>query len=396
MKRETEWTQYEPAPGDAHAPSATPLYQTATFRIDDGREYDYTRSGNPTRRVVEDQLARIEGGSSAFAFSSGMAAITAACALVSAGEEILACVDLYGGTYRLLSQVATRQAVRVRYVDTSDPAALAHAFNPAPKLVLVETPSNPFQNVTDLFRLCDLAQAAGSLVAVDNSLMSPYLQRPLSCGADLVIHSATKFLNGHSDVTAGVIVTNDRDVAEHIGFYQNATGTALAPFEAWLLARGMKTLPLRLDKQQTNAGLLARYLRSHPLVERVHYVGLPEHPGREVHERQARGAGAVIAFETGALARSLEIVQSLQLFGITVSFGGVRSTASLPARMSHASIPDEVRTDRHFPDDLVRLSVGIEHVDDLRDDLGRAFDALGDSTRGLTTARAVGSHDVPN
>ena len=386
MRRETEWVQYQPL-NDPHAPSATPLYQTATFRLDDkggNNDYDYTRSGNPTRRVLEEQLARVEGGSSAFAFSSGMAAITAACALVSAGEEILACVDLYGGTYRLLSQVATRQGIRVRYVDTSDPDALARAFDPAPKLVLVETPTNPFQSVTDLFRLSELARDAGSLVAVDNSLMSPYLQRPLSCGADLVIHSATKFLNGHSDVTAGVIVTNDAELAACIGFYQNATGTALAPFEGWLLERGMKTLPLRLDKQQSNAGLLARYLRSHPAVERVHYVGLPEHPGKDVHERQARGAGAVIAFETGALERSLELINSLQLFAVTVSFGGVRSTASLPARMSHASIPDEVRKKRHFPEDLVRLSVGIEHIDDLRDDLGAALDRAAALTETLT------------
>lgn len=387
MKRETEWIQYEPAPNDPHAPSATPLYQTATFRIDDENDYDYTRSGNPTRRVLEDQLARVEGGTPshrAFAFSSGMAAITAACGLASAGEEILACVDLYGGTYRLLSRVATRQGIRVRYVDTSNPDALARAFDPAPKLVLVETPSNPFQSVTDLFRLSELAHAAGSLVAVDNSLMSPYLQRPLACGADLVIHSATKFLNGHSDVTAGVIVTEDGELAESIGFYQNATGTALAPFEGWLLARGMKTLPLRLDKQQSNAGLLARYLRSHPLVERVHYVGLPDHPGHDVHQRQARGAGAVIAFETGALVRSLEIIKSLEIFGVTVSFGGVRSTASLPARMSHASIPEDVRSARHFPEDLVRLSIGIEHVDDLRGDLDRALDRAAAATEVLT------------
>lgn len=384
MKRDTEWIQFEPSPGDRHAPSATPLYQTATFRIDEDSEYDYTRSGNPTRRVVEDQLARVEGGSAAFTFSSGMAAITATCALVPAGEEILACVDLYGGTYRLLSQVVARQGVRVRYVDTSDPELLAEAFDPAPKLVLVETPTNPFQSVTDLFRLCELARAAGSLVAVDNSLMSPYLQRPLECGADVVIHSATKFLNGHSDVTAGVVITNNDELAEQIGFYQNATGTALAPFEGWLLARGMKTLPLRVDKQQSNAGLLARYLRSHPLVERVHYVGLPDHPGKAVHERQARGAGAVIAFETGALDRSLELIKSLELFGITVSFGGVRSTAGLPARMSHASIPNEVRNERHFPEDLVRLSIGIEDIDDLRNDLGRALDRAAALTEVVT------------
>lgn len=384
MRRDTEWVQFEPSPGDPHAPSATPLYQTATFHLDDDCAYDYTRSGNPTRHVVEAQLARVEEGTSAFTFSSGMAAITAVCSLASAGDEILACVDLYGGTYRLLSQVTTSHGVRVRYVDTSDPEVLCRALDPAPKLVLVETPTNPFQSVTDLFRLCEIARSAGSLVAVDNSLMSPHLQRPLACGADLVIHSATKFLNGHSDVTAGVVVAKDDVLAERIRFYQNATGTALAPFEGWLLARGMKTLPLRMDKQGANASLLARYLRSHPLVERVYFVGLPDHPGRDVHDRQARGAGAVIAFETGSIERSLELVQSLELFATAVSFGGVRSTASLPAKMSHASIPDEVRSARRFPEDLVRLSIGIEHVDDLRDDLNRALERAAE----LTGARA--------
>ena len=374
MRRQTEYLQYESSPGDPHRPSATPLYQTATFRLQDGAEFDYSRSGNPTRSVVEEQLAAIERGTAGFAFSSGMAALDAVCSLVSAGEEIVACVDLYGGTYRLLSQVVARRGVRVRFVNTSDDAVLVEALERAPRLVLVETPTNPLQGVTDLYRLCELARAGGSLVAVDNSLMSPYLQTPLQCGAHLVIHSATKFLNGHSDVTAGAVVTSDAELAEKLRFHQNATGTALAPFEAWLLARGMKTLALRLDRHQQNAEVLARYLRDHQAVTRVHYVGLPSHPGREIHNRQSLGPGAVIAVETGSLERSLALVEEAKLFAVTVSFGGVRSTLSLPARMSHASIPEQVRLRRQFPEDLVRLSIGIEHLEDLRDDLSRALD----------------------
>ena len=305
MRRQSEYVQYESAPGDPHRPSAEPLYQTATFRLRDGAEFDYSRSGNPTRSVIEKQLATIERGTAGFAFSSGMAALDAVCSLVSAGEEIVACVDLYGGTYRLLSQVVARRGVRVRFVNTSDDAVLVKALERAPQLVLVETPTNPFQSVTDLYRLSELARARGSLVAVDNSLMSPYLQTPLQCGAHLVIHSATKFLNGHSDVTAGAVVTSDAELAEKLRFHQNATGTAV---------------------------------------------------------------------ETGSLERSLALVEEVKLFAVTVSFGGVRSTLSLPARMSHASIPEEVRSRRQFPEDLVRLSIGIEHLEDLRDDLSYALD----------------------
>jgi len=372
MKRDSEWVQ----PGSATEPSrpvSTPIYQTATFRVGEDNEYDYTRSGNPTRTVLEEQLARVEGGRHALSFSSGMAAIATACALASAGEEIVACVDLYGGTYRFLSDVASRNGIRLRYVDTSDPRTHESIFESRPRLVLVETPSNPFQRVTDLDRLGRLASESGAIFAVDNSLMSPYLQRPLDNGAHLVIHSATKFLCGHSDVTAGVLVTNDERLSRQLSFHRNATGSALAPFEAWLLARGMKTLPLRLERQQQTSRRVSCYLRSHARVTRVHYVGLADHPGRETHERQAEGYGSVISFETGSLARSEAIVAALVMFLPTVSFGGVQSTVSLPARMSHASIPAAVRNGRAFPEDLVRLSIGIEHEDDLLSDLEQAL-----------------------
>lgn len=370
MKSETAWLSYEPCPGDPFSPSVTPIYQTATFRVDGDSVYDYTRSGNPTRRVLEEQLARVELGSRASAFTSGMAAIAAVASLVEAGGTILAGTDLYGGTYRYFTQVLPRQGVRVTFADD-----LVEALDEKPQLVFLETPTNPFQNVTDLYRLADAARAKGSLLAVDNSLASPYLQNPLECGADLVVHSATKYLSGHGDVTAGAVVTRDPELAERIAFYQNACGTGLAPFEAFLLARGMRTLPLRLERQQATAELLARALLAHPRVKHVYYPGLPQHPGRDIHFRQARGAGAVIAFETGSVEASLGFVEKLALFAQTVSFGSVSSTASLPARMSHASIGPEERRRRAFPEDLVRLSVGIEHPDDLREDLSRALSA---------------------
>jgi cystathionine beta-lyase len=368
MRYETEWLRYEPCPGDPHAPSATPIYQTATFRVDSGGEYDYTRSGNPTRRVLEEHLARLERGSRGLAFASGMAAIAAVASLVEAGESILAATDLYGGTYRYFTEVLPRQGARVDFADD-----LVQALSTKPRLVFLETPSNPFQRVTDLYRLAAAARASGTLLAVDNSLASPYLQNPLVCGADLVVHSATKYLSGHGDATGGAVVTREPGLGDRIAFHQNACGTGLPPFEAFLLARGMKTLPLRLERQQATASLLASALASHARVKRIHYPGLPDHPARDVHFRQARGAGAVISFETGSIDLSLRFVENLRLFSRTVSFGSVSSTASLPARMSHASIAREERSRRGFPEDLVRLSVGVEHPDDLMEDVMAAL-----------------------
>jgi cystathionine beta-lyase len=372
VRRETEWVRYEPAPFDRYAPTATPIYQTATFRIGDDSAFDYTRSGNPTRHVLENELARVERGTRASAFASGMAGIDAVCSLVATGGGILAHKDLYGGTYRFFTRVLPDRGVTVRFAD--DPLeALERDPELVPGLVFVETPTNPFQRVTDLYRLAEAARARGSLLAVDNSLMSPYLQNPLECGAHVVLHSATKFLAGHGDVTAGAVVTSDDEIGERIAFRQNACGAGLSPFDAFLLARGMKTLPLRVERQQASARLLARWLREQNDVVRVHYPGLREHPNREVHFRQARGPGSVIAFETGSSELSRRIVGALELFSPTVSFGSVGSSVSLPARMSHASIPEDVRARRCFPEDLIRLSIGIESPEDLREDLELAL-----------------------
>jgi len=363
---------------DPYGAVAPPIYQTATFRqpsaVDCG-EYDYSRSANPTRALVEEQIAALEGGRYACAFASGMAALSAVTRLVRAGEEIVAGDDLYGGTCRLLSKVAPRHGIRVRYVDTSDPVAVAAAFSPATRLLLVETPTNPLLRIADLDRLAALARRRGVLFAVDNSLLSPCLQQPLAHGAHLVIHSATKALCGHSDVSGGAVVTDDPALHEEIAFFANAEGAGLAPFDSWLLLRGIKTLALRIERQCASAQRVAEHLAAHPSVERVFFPGLAGSPGREIHLRQATGPGPVVSFTTGDPDLSRRVVEAARLFTIAVSFGSVGSSISLPCRMSHASIPEELRGRLGPPADLVRLSIGIEDVDDLLADLAQALEA---------------------
>jgi cysteine-S-conjugate beta-lyase len=377
MHRDTQLVHFTTGPDDPHGAVCTPIYQTATFAQPSalgGGEYDYSRSGNPTRRVLEDQLARLEGAERAFAFASGMAALTAVVQLVGAGEEIVVGNDIYGGTYRLLSRILGRYRIDIRAVDTTDLDAVALAISPRTRLVLVETPTNPLQRITDLRAVAKLAHASNAWLAVDNSLMSPLLQQPLSLGADLVIHSCTKFICGHSDVTAGCVAVNDPHLVDELALLQNGAGGALAPFDCYLVLRGSKTLGLRLARQQANAGRLAEALLTHPAVSRVHYPGLPDHPGHALHASQARGFGAVIGFETGSATRSAAIVDATRLYTTSVSFGGVGSAISLPTRMSHASIPPEVRRRRALPEDLIRIAVGIEDPRDLVDDLLNAID----------------------
>jgi len=376
MRPLTEIVSFDPAPNDPWHPNSTPIYQTATFAQDSAVEfgaYDYSRSGNPTRTVLENQLARLEGAERAFAFASGMAALSTLARLVPTGAHILAGDDLYGGTYRLLQRVLPRCGVRSSHVDVTDLDAVASAIEPGTRLVLVETPTNPLQKIADIRGLARIAHAHGALLAVDNSLMSPYLQRPLELGADIVVHSATKHLCGHSDVTAGVLALRDSKLADEIAFFQNAEGNALGPFDSWLLLRGMQTLGIRLDREQSNALAIAQHLARHPLVARVHYPGLREHPGFALHALQARGGGSIVSFETGDAELSQRVVESLQHFTIAVSFGSVSSLASLPCRMSHKSIPSSVRSAHSLPDDLVRLSIGIEDVHDLIEDLDQAL-----------------------
>lgn len=376
------------AEDDPHGAVAPPIYQTATFRqpsaVESG-EYDYTRTANPTRALAEEQIAALEGGRFACAFASGMAAVTAVTRLARAGEEILAGDDLYGGTCRLLSRVAPRQGLRVRYVDATDPAAVEAAITPATRLLLVETPTNPLLRIVDLERVAGIARRRGVLLAVDNSLLSPCLQRPLALGAHLVIHSATKALCGHGDVMAGAVATDDPALHEEIAFHLNAEGSGLAPFDSWLLLRGMKTLALRVERQCASAQRVAEHLASRPEIRNVFHPGLPGAPGREVHERQARGPGPVVSFTTGDPDLSRRIVEAVRLFTIAVSFGAVGSSISLPCRMSHASIPAELRHRLAPPPDLVRLSVGIEDLDDLLADLGQAVEKAASGAAGGAT-----------
>ncbi len=359
-------------------PTATPIFQTATFVQDSASafgQYDYSRTANPTREVLESTLAQLENGRFGFAFASGMAAIATVLRFVKPGQTIIAGDDLYGGTNRILIDIAEPMGIRVLFVDLTNTEEIRNSLDDTVQLVLIETPTNPLQRIVDIEQVCSIVheRISDCIVAVDNTMLSPYLQQPLTLGADIVIQSATKWLCGHGDVTAGALITNEELLAERIAFIQNAEGNALGPQDCFLLLRGMKTLGIRVDRQEANARAIAEFLDHHPAIRQVHYAGLPTHPGFEIQNRQARGAGAVVSFETHSRAVSESIVESLQLFSITVSFGSVHSTASLPCAMSHASIPKEIRDKRALPSDLIRLSVGIEDVNDLIADLSQAI-----------------------
>jgi cystathionine beta-lyase len=391
VKFATRLLTFDPAPGDRFTPANTPIYQTATFRQDDATEfgeYDYSRSGNPTRAVVEKQIAALENGARGFCFSTGLAAITAVTRLVAPGEEILACDDLYGGTYRLFSRILAKRGINVRYVDFNNLDAVAASITSSTKLVYLESPTNPLLQVIDIRAVADIAHRAGVLVCVDNSTMSPYLQRPLELSADIVLHSATKFLCGHSDVMAGAVVVSDDQLGEELYLIQNGEGAGLAPFDSFLLLRGMKTLSLRLDRQQSNARKIAEWLDAQPAVEHVYYPGLADEPQLRVHRAQASGDGAVLSFVTGDAELSRAIVEATKLFNITVSFGGVNSTISLPNYMSHASIPQHLRQQKSIPANLVRVSVGAEDIEDLLDDLSQALEFASQLNVGARAAAA--------
>jgi cysteine-S-conjugate beta-lyase len=362
--------------GDPYSAIAPPIYQTATFRQQNAAEfgeYDYTRTANPTRKLLEQQLAKLESGAYACAFSSGMAAITALARRLKIGDEIIAGNDLYGGTVRLLDQVLSRSGIDVNYIDATDLDKVRGSLSSRTRLLLIETPSNPLLRICDIKALAELAHSVEAILAVDNSMLSLCFQQPLVLGADVVIHSATKFLGGHSDVTAGALITNDAELHRQFAFQQNAEGAGLAPFDSWLLLRGIKTLALRAERQNASANTIARFLSEHALVKQVYYPGLSTHLDHELHRRQATGDGAVISFTTGDAAISQRVVSSTQLFAIAVSFGSVNSVISLPCVMSHASIPVSLKQTFALPADLVRISAGIEDVDDLIEDLERAF-----------------------
>lgn len=348
--------EVDPATGAA----AVPIYQVSTFDqpgLDRPGAFDYARSGNPTRQAVEGALAVLEGGAAAFAFASGMAAVSSVLMLLSAGDHVVVTDDCYGGTYRVLTRVFRRFGIQATFVDTSDPAAVRGALQPNTRMLLVETVSNPFLKLTDIPAMAEIARSQGCLLAVDNTFLSPYLSRPLAQGADIVIHSATKYLSGHSDVIAGAVAVRDPDLAKEVYFVQNAVGAVLGPQDCFLLMRGIKTLKVRLDRQCATAAVLAAWLAGRPEVKEVFYPGV----------------GAMLSFRLAHESLTAPFVEALQLPLLGVSLGAVETLLAVPARHSHASVPPAERQRRGITDDLLRLSVGIEEAADLMADLAGAF-----------------------
>ncbi|HVA50011.1 MAG TPA: PLP-dependent aspartate aminotransferase family protein [Pirellulales bacterium] len=338
-------------------------------------EFDYSRSGNPTRKAFETTLAALEGGCGGLAFASGMAATHCVMMLLESGDHVVAGADIYGGTYRLLNKVIVRGGVSVSLVPTSDLDAVSKAITPRTRLVWIESPGNPLMSVTDIAACAQLAHERGVLLAVDNTLSSPAITRPLELGADIVMHSATKYIGGHSDVLGGALVVKDRHLYDRLYFIQNATGGVLGPFDSFLCSRGLKTLELRVREQSRSALAVAEFLRSRPKVKRVLYPGLADHPGHTIAQRQMDdGFGAVLSFEvTGGFAMAKKVVESTKLFQLAVSLGAVESLIEQPAAMSHASYDRQQRLAEGIGDDLIRLSVGLEAFEDLRDDLDQAL-----------------------
>jgi cysteine-S-conjugate beta-lyase len=352
-----------------------PIYQVSTFHqdVDGSNRYDYSRSGNPTREALEQTVAQLEGGKAGFAFSSGMAAISSVLCLFQSGDEIIVSHDSYGGTYRVLTQLFSKFGIKTLFVDTTDIHEIEKAVTPHTKALYIESPSNPFLNITDIQKASAVAKEHGLLTIVDNTFMTPYLQQPLLLGADIVIHSATKYIGGHSDVVAGVVVTATEELGKEVKFVQNAFGAVLGPQDSWLLLRGLKTLKVRLAQQQKTAEQLAHWLKSHPLVEKVYYPGLAEHPHHELAKRQASGFGAIISFTVKDEELAHHFLKAVTLPSVGVSLGGVESILTHPATMSHASIPKGTREERGITDSLLRLSVGLEELEDLQADFAEAL-----------------------
>ncbi|KAJ1644193.1 cystathionine beta-lyase [Coemansia erecta] len=367
---------------DNYNAASVPIYQTATFkqRAADGSEgeYDYSRSGNPTRTAVEVHMAKIMTAERAFVVSTGMTALDVILRLVKSGQEVIAGDDLYGGTNRLLTYVSQFNGVKVHNVDTTEVDRVVEKLDPIKtRLVLLESPTNPMIKIADIRKIAAKVHelCPSALVVVDNTMMSPYLQNTLAMGVDIEYHSGTKYLSGHHDLMAGVIGCRTKEVSDLVYFVINASGSGLGPLDSWLLLRGVKTLGIRMEKQQSNAILIANFLESQGL--KVHFPGLESHPQYELHKSLSSGPGAVLSFETGDVGLSERIVESARLWSISVSFGCVNSLISMPCKMSHSSIPAEVRKQRHLPEDLIRLCVGIEHPDDLINDLTHALETAG-------------------
>lgn len=356
---------------------SVPIYQTSTYRqkkLGQPGEFEYSRSGNPTRMALEELIAELEGGVKGFAFGSGLAAIHATLSLFQPGDHLILGDDVYGGTFRLLEKVFKPLGLTYTMVDSRDLTQLEAALTAETKALLLETPSNPLLKIIDLEKSAKWAKIHDLLTIVDNTFATPYLQQPLALGADIVLHSGTKYLGGHSDLVAGLATTNDDALAEKIGFYQNAIGGVLGPQDSWLLQRGIKTLGVRMEAHQKNAAIIAEELVKHPAVATVYYPGLSEHPGHEIAAKQMRGFGGMVAFELVDESSVAAFVESLEVITLAESLGGVESLIEVPAVMTHASIPKEQREASGIKDGLIRLSVGIEDIEDLKNDIYQALE----------------------
>jgi len=378
MKFETIAIHAGERPDKTYGAISTPIYQTSTFAFADvgkSRGYDYSRTANPTRKVLEDTVAQLEGGKAGFAFATGMAAEATVIHLLKAGDHIISGDDIYGGTYRLFQNVMPDFGLEFTFLRLDDRSKIEAAIKPNTKMLWLETPSNPLLNITDIEMVVDIARKHKLLTVMDNTFASPYFLRPIEYGVDLVVHSTTKYLNGHCDVVGGVVVTTTDELSERVQFLLNAMGTCAAPFDCWLVLRGIETLPVRMKQHEANASRVANYLAEHPGVKRVFYPGLKSHSGHEIARRQMKGFGGVVSFELkGGASATSRFLKRIKLFSLAESLGGVASLAEHPATMSHASMPKEHREKAGLTDELVRLSVGLENADDLIGDLGQALE----------------------
>jgi len=356
-----------------------PIYQTSTY-VQEGlgrhKGYEYARTQNPTRQALERNVAALEGGRHGFAFASGLAALDAVMKLLSSGDHVVAGENVYGGTHRQMTQIWARMGLRFTFVDPSDPQRIADAVTPATRMVFVETPTNPLMRLCDLAAAGDIAKRAQALLVVDNTFATPCFQRPIESGADIVLHSTTKYLNGHSDMVGGLLVVERSDVAERLGFIQNAAGAVPGPFDCWLALRGTKTLALRMRQHDASGRRIAQWLEQRAGVERVYYPGLPSHPQHTLACRQMSGFGGMVSIELGRAERARRMVERTRIFALAESLGGVESLVGHPASMTHASVPREMREAMGLTDRLVRLSIGVEDVEDLIADLERALAAV--------------------
>ena len=355
---------------------SVPIYQASTFHqfdVDNFGKYDYSRSGNPTREALENTIAILEEGDSGFAFSSGMAAISSVLSIFSSGDHILVCKDVYGGTYRITSSFFTKFNIEITFIDSTNIGEIKERIKSNTKAIFLESPSNPLLKITDFRAVIEVAKEHNLLVIVDNTFMSPYLQNPIKLGADIVVHSATKFIGGHSDVISGLVVVKGKELSDKVKFVQNSFGAVLGPQDCWLLLRGLKTLKVRLDYQQKSALKLAKWLKEQEEVAKVYYPGLSEHSGSNIHLSQSKGGGAVLSFEAIDDDTAINFMKKVKLAAVAVSLGGVETIVSYPAKMSHAAIPKEEREALGIKDSLIRVSLGLEDTDDIIEDFKRAL-----------------------